>query len=82
MAHPPGDAVGQQAGQGSVNGRVRLAQDACQLRRVDERRPAEGVEQLSFGDCHVLRLQTWCHRLSLTRELSVWQGPGPMGVGA
>ena len=24
-----------------------------QLRRIDEGRPAEGVEQLSFGDCHV-----------------------------
>ena len=31
-----------------------LAQDACQLRGVDERRPAEGVEQLSVGDRHVL----------------------------
>ena len=40
--------LGQQAGQGSVDGRVGLAQDARQLRRVDERRPAEGIEQLSF----------------------------------
>ena len=27
---------------------VRFAEDERQLRRVDERRPAEGVEQLSF----------------------------------
>ena len=44
MAHPPDDAGGQQVGQGSVNRGVRLAQDACQLRRIDERRPAEEVE--------------------------------------
>ena len=53
MTHPPDDAVGQQAGQGAVDGRMGLAQDARQLRRVDERHPAEGVEQLSFGECHV-----------------------------
>ena len=44
VADPPGVAVGQQVGQCSVDGRVRLAEDACQLRRVDERRPAEGVK--------------------------------------
>ena len=41
-----------------MNRRMRLAQDACQLRRGDERRPAEGGEQLSFGDCHMVRLPT------------------------
>ena len=54
MAHPPGDAVGQQVGQGAVDGGVRLTEDERQLRRIDERRPAEGVEQLPVGDCHVL----------------------------
>ena len=44
MTHPADDAVGQQVGQGAVDGRVRLAEDARQLRRVDEGRPAEGVE--------------------------------------
>ena len=44
VAHPPGDAVGQQAGQSAVDRGVRLAEDACQLRRVDERHPAEEVE--------------------------------------
>ena len=47
VAHPPGDAVGQQAGQGAVNGGVRLPQNARQLRGVYEGRPAEDVEQLS-----------------------------------
>ena len=41
VADPPGDAVGQQAGQAAVDGRVRLAKDACQLHRVDERQTAE-----------------------------------------
>ena len=54
MAHPPADAFGQQVGQGAVDGRVRLAENERQLRRIDEGRPAEGVEQLSFGDRHVL----------------------------
>ena len=53
MAHPPHDAVRQQAGQGSVDGCVGLAEDACQLRRIDERLPDEGVEQLSFGESQV-----------------------------
>ena len=39
--------VGQQAGHGSVNRCVGLAQDACQLHRIDKRHPAEEVEQLS-----------------------------------
>ena len=52
MAHPPDDAIGQQVGQGAVDRRVRLAEDARQLRRIDERRPAEGVEQLSIGETH------------------------------
>ena len=47
-------AVRQQAGQGSVNGRGRLIQDARQLRRIDERHPAEEVEQLSVGEGHVV----------------------------
>ena len=48
MAHAAGDTVCQQVGQGSVEGRVSLPEHACQLCRIDERRPAEGVEQLSF----------------------------------
>ena len=39
---------GQQVDQGTVNRGVRLAEDERQLRRVDEGRPAEGVEHLSF----------------------------------
>ena len=56
MAHPPDDAVSQQAGQGSVDGRVRLAQDARQLRRVDEWHPAEGVKHLSVRDAGILEV--------------------------
>lgn len=37
VAHAPNNAVGQ----GSVNRRVSLAEDACRFRRVDERHPAE-----------------------------------------
>ena len=44
MAHPPDDAVYQQAGQGTVNRCVRLAQDERQLCRVYKRHLAEGVE--------------------------------------
>ena len=49
MARPPHYALRQQVTQGSVDGGVRLAQDERQLRRLDERRPAEGVEQLSVA---------------------------------
>ena len=41
---PPDDALGQQVGQVAVDSRVRLAEDARQLRRIDEGRPAEGIE--------------------------------------
>ena len=44
MAHPPDDAGGQQVRQGSVNRGVRLAQDARQFRRIDERRLAEWLD--------------------------------------
>ena len=44
MAPSPDDAFGQQAGQSAVDRRVGLAQDACQLCRIDARRPAEGIE--------------------------------------
>ena len=52
VAHAPDNALGQQGGQGAVDRRVRLAEDACQLRRIDEWRPAEGVEHLLFGHGH------------------------------
>ena len=41
------DSVGQQARQGAVDRGVGLAEDACQLHRIDERHPAEEVEQPS-----------------------------------
>ena len=53
MTHPPDDAGGQQAGKVPVDRRVRLAEDARQFRRVDERHPAKGVEQLSVGEGHI-----------------------------
>ena len=36
-------------GQRAVDRGVRLAEDERQLRRVDEGRPAEGVEHLTIG---------------------------------
>ena len=36
-----------------MDGCVRLAENERQFRRVHERRPAEGVEPLSFVNCHV-----------------------------
>ena len=54
MIHPSDDAVSQETDQGSVDGRVRLAQDERQLCRFDKRHPAEGVEQLSVGNTHML----------------------------
>ena len=35
-----------------MDGRGRLAQDARQIRRIDERQPAEGVEYLSVGESY------------------------------
>ena len=46
VGHVPEDAIGQQVGQMAVDRRVRLTQDERQFHRVDERQPAEGVEQL------------------------------------
>lgn len=73
---PPDDAVGQQVAQGSVDPGVRLAEDAHQLRRIDEGPPAEGIEQLSFGNRHVL---------SMTRSGAVCNRhmgvPGPSRMG-
>ena len=43
MADAPDDALCQQAGQRTVDGCLGLAQDACQLSRIDERHSAEGV---------------------------------------
>ena len=54
VADAPHDAVGQQTGQGTVDGRVRLAQDERQFRRVDERHSVDGVEQLTVATSHVL----------------------------
>ena len=48
VAYSPGNALGQQVGKGAVDRRVRLAENERQFRRIDEGRPAEGVEQLSF----------------------------------
>ena len=31
---------------------MRLAENECKFRRIDERRPAEGVEQLLFRERH------------------------------
>ena len=53
VAHAPGDAPGQQAGQGTVDSRKRLAQDARQLHRIYERHSAEGVQHLAVGEGHV-----------------------------
>ena len=47
VAHPLDDAVGPHVGQGSVDRGVRLAENERQFRRIDERRSAEGVQQLS-----------------------------------
>ncbi len=58
MVDTTGYAVGQQLGQSAVDGRVRLAQDERQLRRFDERHPAEGVEQLLVGSGHVSSVAT------------------------
>ena len=60
VAHPPGDADGQEAGQGAVDRGVRLAENEGQLRRIDERHPAEGVENLSLGECQVGVLVPCC----------------------
>ena len=47
VARPAHEAFGQQVCQDAVDRGVRLVENERQLRRVDERRPAEGVEQLS-----------------------------------
>ena len=59
VVHPSHDAFGQEGAQGSVDRGVRLAEDVRQLRRIDEWRPAEGVEQLSFGERQVRVLISW-----------------------
>ena len=71
MARPPHDAFGQQVGQGAVDGRVRLAENGRQLRRINERCPAEGVEQLSFGEGHgsgLPKAELWTAVVKMTWE--------------
>ena len=53
VADPPGDALGQQAGQAPVDGNVGLPGDHRQFRRVHEGHPADVVQQLLVGDAHV-----------------------------
>ena len=53
VAHPPDYAFGQQVSQDAVGRSVRLAENERHLRRIDEGRPAEGVEQLSVEEGHV-----------------------------
>ena len=60
VASPPHDASGQKAGQSAVDRGVGLAENERQLRRIDEGRPAEGVEQLSFGDRHSTSVAIEC----------------------
>ena len=48
-----------------MNGRRRLAQDARQFRRVNERHPAEGVKHILIGEGHV------CSLIGLWRELDL-----------
>ena len=66
------NAVRQQTGEMAVDGRVGLAQDERQLRRFDQRRPAEGVEQMSVGERHAS---------SVAKEGRVGQ-PSHVSVGA
>ena len=66
VVDPPNDALLQQVGQGAVDGRVWLAGNESQLRRIDEGRPAEGVVQLLVGYCHGTRITSamWKSRSS------------------
>lgn len=71
VVDPPGDALGEQAGQDAVHGRVRLAQDDRQLQRVGERHTSERVEQLFFGESHVTSVATgepYAHSPDVTRN--------------
>ena len=61
MVYAPDDALGNQIGQDSVDRGVRLAEDERQLRRIDERRPAEGGKQLSIGECHTSSVAIYWH---------------------
>ena len=82
MAHTPSDAIAQQAGQGSVDRGVGLAEDARQLRRVDERHPAEGVEQLSVGECHVSSVaKEGRAEHPSSGSAGVWEGSGRRSLG-
>ncbi|MCY4449740.1 MAG: hypothetical protein OXE02_12955 [Chloroflexi bacterium] len=52
MVDPPGDAVGEQAGQRAVHRCVRLAEADREFQRVGERHLGKGIEHLSFGESH------------------------------
>ena len=77
MAHPPEDAGGQHAGQCSVNRGVRLAENERQFRRIDERHPAEEVENLSIGDCHTMSVAKEGRAVHPSHgSAGVWEGSG------
>ena len=75
VADPPDDALGQQVGQVSVDRGVGLAEDVRQLRRVDEGRSAESVEQLSFGKSQVGVLTPSLGRISVLPSETIAQLP-------
>ena len=82
VAHSPDDAFGHQAGQGSVDRGVRLTENECQLRRIDERRPADGVEQLSVREGHKLRVAKESPDGQPSRvSIGVWEGIGRCSLG-
>ena len=58
-----------------MHSRVRLAEDARQLRRIDERRPAERVEQLLVGKGHGLSVtKEWFDGQPSHVSIGEWEG--------
>ena len=81
VTHPPDGAVGQQTGQGAVNRGVRLAENERQFRRIDERHPAEKVQQLSVRESHKLRVERRGSGGNRHMAVSLRGGRSPMAQG-
>ena len=84
-AFPPGTPCRQQAGQGAMHRRQRLAQDQGQFPRVDEGHEAKVMQQLLVGDAHVSSVadvRPGGHQASVSTGAGNGSGPCSLGPGS
>ena len=81
MTDAADQSVGQQASHGSVDRGVRLAENERQFHRIDERHPAEKVQQLSVRESHKPRVERRGSGGNRHMAVSLRGGKSPMAQG-